>query len=77
MSGILEALEERLLQFMLEHETKKTWQDWLQSRHDELRQGAFYDPSNIEFRIFKTSPRRLSSNSIREDTLSWPCNTVE
>jgi len=30
MSGILEALEERLLQFLLEHETKKTWEDWLQ-----------------------------------------------
>jgi len=30
MSSIIDALEERLLQFLLEQETKKTWEDWLQ-----------------------------------------------
>jgi len=34
MSSILNTLEERLLQFLLENETKKTWEDWLQCMAD-------------------------------------------
>ena len=30
MPNMLEALEERLQQYMLEQETKKTWDGWIQ-----------------------------------------------
>ena len=52
MSGILEALEERLLQFLLEHETKKTWEDWLQWLDDLDCPLTFEKPLQIPNRPF-------------------------
>ena len=52
MSGIIDALEERLLQFLLEQETKKTWEDWLQWLADLDCPLKFEKPLQIPNRPF-------------------------
>ena len=52
MSGILEALEERLLQFLLEQETKKTWEDWQKWLDDLDCPLRFEKPHQIPNRPF-------------------------
>ena len=52
MSSILDTLEERLLQFLLEQETKKTWEDWLQWIADLDCPLEFEKPLQISNRPF-------------------------
>ena len=52
MSSILDTLEERLLQFLLEQETKKTWEDWLQWMADLDCPLEFEKPHQIPNRPF-------------------------
>ena len=52
MSSIIDALEERLLQFLLEQETKKTWEDWLQWLADLDCPLEFEKPLHIPNRPF-------------------------
>ncbi len=52
MSSILDTLEERLLQFLLEQETKKTWEDWLQWMADLDCPLEFEKPLQIPNRPF-------------------------
>ena len=52
MSSINDALEERLLQFLLEQETKKTWEDWLQWLADLDCPLEFEKPLQIPNRPF-------------------------
>ena len=52
MSSIIDALEERLLQFLLEQETKKTWEDWLQWLADLDCPLEFEKPLQIPNRPF-------------------------
>ena len=52
MSSIIDALEERLLQFLLKQETKKTWEDWLQWLADLDCPLEFEEPLQIPNRPF-------------------------
>jgi len=52
MSSIIDALEERLLLFLLEQETKKTWEDWLQWLADLDCPLEFEKPLHIPNRPF-------------------------
>ena len=52
MSSIIDALEERLLKFLLEQETKKTWEDWLQWLADLDCPLEFEKPLHIPNRPF-------------------------
>ncbi len=52
MTSIIDALEERLLQFLLEQETKKTWEDWLQWLADLDCPLEFEKPLQIPNRPF-------------------------
>jgi len=52
MSSILDTLEERLLRFLLEQETKKTWEDWLQWLADLDCPLEFEKPLQIPNRPF-------------------------
>ena len=52
MSSILDTLEERLLQFLLEQETNKTWDDWLQWMADLDCPLEFEKPLKIPNRPF-------------------------
>ena len=78
MSGILEALEERLLQFLLEHETKKTWEDWLQWLDDLDCPLTFEKPHQIPNRPFSfqtwltACDRQLSQHPDWQARLSTP-----
>ena len=78
MSGILEALEERLLQFLLEHETKKTWEEWLQWLDDLDCPLKFEKPHQIPNRPFSfqtwltACDRQLSQHPDWQARLSTP-----
>ena len=52
MASIIDALEERLLQYLLEQETKKTWEDWLQWLVDLDCPLSFEKPLQIPNRPF-------------------------
>ncbi|RZO43399.1 MAG: hypothetical protein EVA82_02115 [Proteobacteria bacterium] len=52
MASINDALEERLLQYLLEQETKKTWEDWLQWLVDLDCPLSFEKPLQIPNRPF-------------------------
>ena len=52
MASIIDALEERLLQYLLEKETKKKWEEWLQWLADLDCPLSFEKPLNIPNRPF-------------------------
>ena len=52
MATIIDALEERLMQYLLEQETKKTWEEWLQWLDDLDCPLTFEKPLKIPNRPF-------------------------
>ena len=78
MASIIDALEERLLQYLLEQETKKTWEEWLQWLADLDCPLTFEKPPHVPNRPFSfqtwlaACEQQLISNQEWQARLSTP-----